>query len=165
MSSTTAALAMGDALAAALMKKRKFKPADFAMYHPGGSLGKKLLTKVKDVMCSNNLPIVNLESSFQDVIHTMTSGKLGLCIVMAESTLKGIITDGDLRRALEVTNRPRFELSAKEIMSPNPKTISQNSMASDAEELLLKHKMSELIVLENEKVVGVIQLFDTGNIS
>ncbi len=165
MSSTTATLAMGDAIAAALMEARNFKPEDFAIYHPGGSLGRKLLTKVKDIMNSNNLPLVQPESSFQDVIQVMTMGKLGLCIVVDNNNLTGIITDGDLRRALEITDRPRFELVAKDIMTSSPKTISQNAMAVEAEEFMLENKLSELVVMEEKKIVGVVQLFDTGNIS
>ena len=162
MSSTTATLAMGDALAAALMKAREFQPEDFAMYHPGGSLGKKLLTKVKDIMSSENLPMVKEESSFKDVIHSITSGKLGLSLVMLEDEIKGIITDGDLRRALEVTDKPIFELEAKEMMTSSPKTISQEEMAVDAEEYMLKHKINELIVVDEKNVVGIVQLYDTG---
>lgn len=165
MSSTTATLAMGDALAAALMKAREFQPEDFAMYHPGGSLGKKLLTKVKDIMHFKNLPIVQEKSSFQDVIHTITSGKLGLCLVMDEDEVKGIITDGDLRRALEITDRPRFNLKAQEMMTPSPKTISENTMAVEAESFMLKDKISELVVVNDAKVVGIVQLYDTGSIS
>lgn len=165
MSSTTATLAMGDALAAALMTARNFQPEDFAMYHPGGSLGRKLLTKVKDIMSSKNLPIVTSNTSFQDIIHIMTTGKLGLCIVYDDNNLSGIITDGDLRRGLEMTQRPRFELIAKDIMTLTPKTISQNAMVVDAEEFMLKHKLTELIVVEDKELLGVIQLFDTGNAS
>ncbi len=165
MSSTTATLAMGDAVAAALMEARNFQPEDFAMYHPGGSLGKKLLTKVKDIMSSKNLPIVQSDSLFQDVIHTMTIGKLGLCIVLDENIVSGIITDGDLRRALNITDKSRFGLLAKDIMTYSPKTISQEETASDAEEYMIEHKLGELLVMNNEKVVGVVQLFDTGNIS
>lgn len=164
MSSTTATLAMGDALSAVLMEKRDFKPEDFAMYHPGGSLGKKLLTKVKDIMSSQNLPIVSSDSSFQNVIQTMTSGKLGLCIVLDEDSIKGIITDGDLRRALETVDNPMLELMAHNIMTLNPKTISLDEMAIDAEEFMLENKISELLVIENKKLVGVVQLFDTGKI-
>ena len=164
MSSTTATLAMGDALSAVLMKKRDFQPEDFAMYHPGGSLGKKLLTKVKDIMSSQNLPIVNSESSFQNIIQTMTSGKLGLCIVLDKNNIKGIITDGDLRRALETMDKPLLELTAKNIMTLKPKSISLDEMAIDAEEFMLENKISELLVIENKKLVGVVQLFDTGKI-
>ncbi len=165
MSSTTATLAMGDALAAALMRARNFQPEDFAMYHPGGSLGRKLLTKVKDIMSFKNLPIVVSDSSFQDIIHTMTIGKLGLCIVVDDNNLVGLVTDGDLRRALEMTERPRFELMAKDIMTASPKIISQDAMAADAEEFMIEHKLSELVVMQDKKLVGIVQLFDTGSIS
>ena len=163
MSSTTATLAMGDAFAAALMKKRNFQPKDFAMFHPGGSLGRKLLTKVKDVMVSKNLPVVNSHALFQEVISTMTSGKLGLCIVVDNDEIKGIITDGDLRRALEITDKSRFELCAKDIMSINPKTVSEETMAVDAEQFMLENKIKELLVTENGKLVGIVQLYDMGS--
>lgn len=166
MSSTTCTLAMGDALAAALMKKRAFKPEDFAMYHPGGSLGRKLLTRVKDIMTSEHLPIVKTDSNFQEVITIMTNGRLGLCVVMNESKIEGIITDGDLRRALERTDKPRFGLSAAEIMTKEPKTIKQDEMAIEAEEYMLENKINELIVIDDaEKFVGIVQLFDTGKIA
>jgi len=165
MSSTTATLAMGDALAAALMKQRDFKPEDFAMYHPGGSLGRNLLTRVKDIMTTSNLPIVNSSSSFQEVITSMTSGKLGLCVVIDEERVQGIITDGDLRRALENTELPRFGLQAKNIMTFSPKTITQESMAIDAEEFMLENKIKELLVVEDNALIGIVQLYDTGNIN
>lgn len=164
-SSTTVTLVMGDALAVALMQEKKFQPENFAMFHPGGSLGRKLLTKVEDIMHTKNLPIVTEKSSFQEVIHTMTSGKLGLCLVMEENQVKGIITDGDLRRALEITNRPRFDLKAKEMMTPSPKTIPHDTMAVEAESFMLEHKINELIVVHDKKVVGIVQLYDTGAIS
>ena len=134
MSSTTATLVMGDAIAAALMKARKFQPDDFALFHPGGSLGRKLLTKVKDLMVSKKLPIVNPETEFNELVNVMTSGKLGLCIVLENDKLVGIITDGDLRRALKANAKPRFDFKAKEIMSHNPKIIDQEAMATEAEQ-------------------------------
>lgn len=164
MSSTTATLVMGDALAAALMKARDFKPDDFALFHPGGSLGKKLLTKVEDLMVRENLPIVNLNTNFSDLIDVMTSGKLGLCIVLENEKLVGIITDGDLRRALKSNDKPRFDFKASEIMSANPKVINAKAMASEAEELMLKHKIKEIVVSENDKIVGIIQLYTIGDI-
>lgn len=163
MSSTTATLVMGDAIAAALMKARDFKHDDFALFHPGGSLGRKLLTKVEDLMVKNNLPIVNLNTNFSDLIDVMTSGKLGLCIVLENEKLVGIITDGDLRRALKSSDKPRFDFKASEIMSNNPKVIDAKAMASEAEELMLKHKIKEIVVSENEKIVGIIQLYAIGN--
>lgn len=164
MSSTTATLVMGDALAAALMKARNFKPDDFALFHPGGSLGKKLLTKVEDLMVRDNLPIVSLNTNFSDLIDVMTSGKLGLCIVLENEKLVGIITDGDLRRALKSNDKSRFDFKASEIMSANPKVIDAKAMATQAEELMLKHKIKEIVVSENDKIVGIIQLYAIGNV-
>ncbi|HDZ5037261.1 TPA: KpsF/GutQ family sugar-phosphate isomerase [Campylobacter jejuni] len=164
MSSTTATLVMGDALAAALMKVRNFKPDDFALFHPGGSLGRKLLTKVKDLMVANNLPIVHPDTEFNDLVDVMTSGKLGLCVVLENEKLVGIITDGDLRRALKTNDKPRFDFKAKEIMSANPKVVDVDAMASEAEEIMLKHKIKEIIVGKEERVVGIIQLYAIGNV-
>ena len=164
MSSTTVTLVMGDALAATLMKVRDFKPDDFALFHPGGSLGKKLLTKVKDLMVSKNLPIVKPDTEFNDLVDVMTSGKLGLCIVLENEKLVGIITDGDLRRALKANNKPRFDFKAKEIMSSNPKVVDADAMASEAEEIMLKHKIKEIVVSKKNKVVGIIQLYAIGNV-
>ncbi|EAL5665428.1 KpsF/GutQ family sugar-phosphate isomerase [Campylobacter jejuni] len=164
MSSTTATLVMGDALAAALMKVRNFKPDDFALFHPGGSLGRKLLTKVKDLMVSSNLPIVHPDTEFNDLVDVMTSGKLGLCVVFENEKLVGIITDGDLRRALKASDKPRFDFKAKEIMSINPKVVDADAMASEAEGIMLKHKIKEIIVGKEEKVVGIIQLYAIGNV-
>ncbi|AXP09054.1 KpsF/GutQ family sugar-phosphate isomerase [Campylobacter hepaticus] len=164
MSSTTATLAMGDALAAVLMKVRNFKPDDFALFHPGGSLGRKLLTKVKDLMVSTNLPIVHPDTEFNDLVDIMTSGKLGLCVVLENEKLVGIITDGDLRRALKANDKPRFDFKAKEIMSTNPKIVDIDAMASEAEEIMLKHKIKEIIVGKKERVVGIIQLYAIGNV-
>ncbi|WXK47776.1 KpsF/GutQ family sugar-phosphate isomerase [Campylobacter lari] len=163
-SSTTATLAMGDAIAVALMRARKFRPDDFALFHPGGSLGRKLLTKVGDLMVSSNLPIVSPESEFNELVDVMTSGKLGLCIVLENEKLVGIITDGDLRRALRANDKPRFDFKAKEIMSENPKIIEASAMASEAEELMLKHKIKEIVVTQDEKIVGIIQLYAIGNV-
>ncbi|TQR42411.1 KpsF/GutQ family sugar-phosphate isomerase [Campylobacter sp. MIT 12-8780] len=163
MSSTTATLAMGDAIAAALMKERKFKPDDFALFHPGGSLGRKLLTKVGDLMVKK-LPIVSPETNFNELVDVMTSGKLGLCIVLEDEKLVGIITDGDLRRALKANDKPRFDFLAKEIMSKNPKTIDANAMATEAEELMIKHKIKEIPVSKKGKIVGIIQLYDIGRV-
>ncbi|EPY7915958.1 KpsF/GutQ family sugar-phosphate isomerase [Campylobacter coli] len=164
MSSTTATLVMGDALAAALMKVRNFKPDDFALFHPGGSLGRKLLTKVKDLMVSSNLPIVHPDTEFNDLVDVMTSGKLGLCVVLENEKLVGIITDGDLRRALKTSDKPRFDFKAKEIMSINPKVVDADAMASEAEEIMLKHKIKEIIVGKEERVVGIIQLYAIGRV-
>ncbi len=164
MSSTTATLVMGDALAAALMKARNFRPDDFALFHPGGSLGRKLLTRVSDLMVSKNLPIVHPDTEFNDLVDVMTSGKLGLCLVLENEKLVGIITDGDLRRALKANDKPRFDFTAKEIMSINPKVVDADAMASEAEEIMLKYKIKEIVVSKEDKVVGIIQLYAIGNV-
>lgn len=160
-SSTTATLAMGDAIAVALMKARGFKPENFAMFHPGGSLGRKLLTQVKDIMVSKELPIVNLETNFKDLITEMTSKRLGVCLVLDNGRLVGIITDGDLRRALM---GDKFDSNAAEIMTKQPKTIQSDAMATQAESLMMESKIKELVVMEGEKVVGIVQLYEVGRI-
>lgn len=160
-SSTTATLAMGDAIAVALMKARGFKPENFAMFHPGGSLGRKLLTQVKDIMVSKELPIVNLETNFKDLITEMTSKRLGVCLVLDNGRLVGIITDGDLRRALM---DDKFDSNAAEIMTKQPKTIQSDAMATQAESLMMESKIKELVVMEREKVVGIVQLYQVGRI-
>lgn len=156
-SSTTATLVMGDALAVALMEKRDFQPQDFARFHPGGSLGRKLLTRVKHEMKSDNLPFVSASASMKDVIHTMTEGRLGLCIV---DQGKGIITDGDLRRQMEEKPESFMQLTAADILSPNPKTIDAEARLSDAEEQMNQQKITSLLVASEGKVVGVIQIYD-----
>ncbi len=163
-SSTTATLAMGDALSVALMNERNFKPEDFAMFHPGGSLGRKLLTKVKDIMHSKNLPIIKKESPFDEIINVITKGRLGLSIVLEGEKVVGIITDGDLRRALGETTKLRFELIANDIMTQNPKSISSEKMAIEAEEFMIEHKINDLLVIDDEKLQGVVQIYDTGEV-
>ncbi len=160
-SSTTATLAMGDAIAVALMRARGFKPEDFALFHPGGSLGRKLLTRVKDIMVSENLPIVAPNSSFKTLVAEMTSKKLGMCLVCEDTELLGIITDGDLRRAL---NADKFNARACEIMTENPKTIDLNTMATEAEALMLKYQIKELIVMDRGHCAGVVQLYAVAKI-
>ena len=156
-SSTTATLVMGDAMAVALMDARDFQPHQFARFHPGGSLGRKLLTRVKHEMKSNNLPLVAASSSMKDVIHAMNDGRLGLCIV---DNGKGIITDGDLRRQMERNTNKFMQLTAGEIMVKNPRTISSEARLSEAEELMNEYKIASLLVEEAGKLVGVIQIYD-----
>lgn len=156
-SSTTATLVMGDALAIALMQARNFKPHDFARFHPGGSLGRKLLTKVKHEMRNGPLPIVAADANMKDVIHTISDGRLGLCIV---GDAEGIITDGDLRRHLDIDAAALMTKQAKDIMTPNPKTIDSNARLAQAEELMNQVKIASLLVTENHTLVGVIQIYD-----
>ncbi|WP_173270285.1 KpsF/GutQ family sugar-phosphate isomerase [Thiosulfatimonas sediminis] len=155
-SSTTATLAMGDALAVALMEARNFQPHQFARFHPGGSLGRKLLTRVKHEM-SKNVPMVQRDAPMKEVIHTISMGRLGLCVV--ENGV-GIITDGDLRRHMEQDAAGLMSKTAEQIMSPAPKTISAEARLSEAEELMNELKITALIVVDQQQVVGVIQIYD-----
>jgi len=156
-SSTTATLVMGDALAVALMEARDFQPHEFARFHPGGSLGRKLLTRVKHEMTHKNLPFISEYASMTDVIHSMNEGRLGLCIVEQG---KGIITDGDLRRHMESDAANFMSLTASDIMGHNPKTISSEARLNEAEELMNTHKIATLLVEEAKQIVGVIQIYD-----
>ncbi|MEH0158567.1 KpsF/GutQ family sugar-phosphate isomerase [Limibacter armeniacum] len=159
-SSTTATLAMGDALAVALMEERNFKPENFAMFHPGGSLGRKLLTRVKDVMRSESLPFVTPDTTFQDLILKMSEGKLGLAMVVEDEQLIGIITDGDLRRAWQKYQQ-LFDKKIEDIMTRDPKTVTADMMLAEAEKMLIDNKITSLVVVENgnKKPVGVMQLY------
>ncbi len=158
-SSTTATLVMGDALAVALINMSEFKPRDFAQFHPGGSLGRKLLTKVKDVMATENLPLVASTENISDVIMTMTNGRLGLAIVMENSQLLGVITDGDLRRALAAGINFK-EAQAKEMMSSAPITINENSMVSDGEELMRGAHIKQVVVCNDAgDITGILEFF------
>lgn len=158
-SSTTATLVMGDALAVALINMSDFQPRDFAQFHPGGSLGRKLLTKVKDVMQSENLPFVNLDSPTDEVIMQMSNGRLGMAIVMQNDKLQGVVTDGDLRRALAAGID--FKTStAKEMMSAAPITINENSMVSEGEELMRNAHIKQVVVCNvNGEISGVLEFF------
>lgn len=155
--STTAALVMGDALTVALMRARDFQPENFARFHPGGSLGRKLLSKVSDVMQEDNLPIVNESASVVEVIHIMTSGQRGIAIVTSSENVIGIITDGDLRRALEKEGRRVFELNASNLFTPSPQTISKDANMQTAIELMDIKKVNCLIVTEEDKVIGIVK--------
>lgn len=159
--STTATLVMGDALAVALMRQRDFKDEHFAKFHPGGSLGRKLLTRVEDMMKSKNLPLCQLDSSIKEVIHKVTDGKCGLVIVTESGRLKGVVTDGDIRRAMEVEEKHFFSLKAIDIMSHMPKTIITNEKLTQASDIMYENKINSLIVVnESSEPVGVIQMYD-----
>ncbi len=159
-SSTTATLAMGDALAVALMKARNFKPEDFAKFHPGGSLGRKLLTTVESCMFKDKLPMVAPTDSIQQVINTMSSGRLGLAVVTIKQKVTGIITDGDLRRAMDKHTSKLFDLKAKDIMTAKPRTISKEMMMAEAEELMTNHKITSLLVANKTgKLEGIVQIY------
>ena len=159
-SSTTCTLVMGDAIAVALSKIKNFQPEDFARFHPGGSLGRKLLTNVKDVMHKHNLPMCSDTVSFKDVIKVISKGRRGVALIMSGDSLKGVITDGDVRRALDKYENP-FNLDVVEIMSVNPITINENEKFSLAEKKMHDSKVNMLVVLnEKKQVSGIIQIFD-----
>jgi arabinose-5-phosphate isomerase len=157
--STTVTLALGDALAVALMKERNFQPEHFAAFHPGGSLGRRLLTKVKDVMLKDNLPLVSKDTHMSDVINTMTQSLQGIALVADEHRrLLGVITDGDLRRALLKGIDLESTLAAS-VMTIEPVTISQNAMLVDAELKMQNTKVNKLVVVDNEYVIeGILQV-------
>lgn len=159
-SSTTATLAMGDALACALMKVRDFKAEDFAQYHPGGSLGKRLLSKVKDHMVSTNLPIVGPESKVSDTIIEISKTKQGIAVAIEDGKIVGVVTDGDVRRAMQSRQQEFFSLKVSEIMSRKPKTIKETASLSQAENLMRRHNIHSLIVVNGDgALVGIIDLF------
>lgn len=155
--STTAQLVMGDALAVCLLKLRGFSSNDFAKYHPGGALGKKLYLRVHDISSVNEKPKVNLDTNIKNVIIEITEKMLGVTAVVDKDKIIGIITDGDLRRML--TKVDDFSsLTAKDIMSANPKSINANAMAVDALEVMQSNGISQLVVEENGEYAGIIHL-------
>ena len=154
--STTAAIAIGDALAVALIKARDFQPQDFARFHPGGSLGRRLLTRVKDVMQKDRLPFVNVSTPVNDVILTMTETRSGMALVMDGNKLAGVITDGDLRRYM-TTHETLHGLKADDLMSANPVCISQDVKMLEAEKVMKGVQVKCLIATDdNGNVVGLV---------
>lgn len=156
--STTVTLVAGDAISVALMKLKEFKELDFAIYHPGGSLGRKLLCKVEDEMQKDKLPTNSETDSVRDVIMKISEGMLGLTVIIdSERKVKGIITDGDLRKALYNNQTSFFDLTAKDIMIVYPVTVNQDLLISDAEQLMMQKGINSLLVCNSEaKFVGVI---------
>ena len=161
--STTATLALGDALACALVEAKHFQPTDFAQLHPGGDLGRKLLAKVEDVMFTENLPFLTPDMPMSEAIEIVTKGTLGIGIVVENGVLTGIITDGDIRRAMQRLGQDFFATPVSAIMSKNPKTISKNAKIVEAGEKMNHHSIHTLIVVDepitNLHVVGVVDSF------
>ena len=156
-SSTTATLAMGDAIACALMTVRDFRAKDFAKFHPGGSLGRRLLAKVKDYMISENLPIVTRESKISDTLLQISRTKMGIAAVVENGEILGAVTDGDIRRTMQRDQDRFFELTVKDLMNSNPKTIKEEAKLSQAEKIMRQHNINSLIVVNAEnRLVGVI---------
>ncbi|MFG4004767.1 KpsF/GutQ family sugar-phosphate isomerase [Flavobacterium aquidurense] len=157
--STTAQLVMGDALAVCLMEMRDFKPEDFAVYHPGGALGKKLLLRVKDMIEHSLKPMVTPDTSVKKVIFEISEKRLGVTAVIENDKIIGIITDGDIRRMLNDVDTIA-DLTAKDIMSRNPKSVSSETMAVDALNILEDFSITQLIVADNGEYKGVLHLHD-----
>ena len=157
--STTATLALGDALACALVEANHFQPTDFAKLHPGGDLGRKLLAKVEDVMFTDNLPFLQPNMPLSEAIEIVTKGTLGIGIVVESGKLVGIITDGDIRRAMMRLGQAFFTTPVEAIMSKNPKTISKEAKIVEAGETMNHHSIHTLIVMDEDRVCGVIDSF------
>ena len=158
-SSTTATLALGDALAVALLHARGFTSHDFALSHPAGALGRRLLMRVSDIMHTDHLPVVHHQSSLNETLLVMTSGRLGLAVVVDDdSKVVGIFTDGDLRRKLaEHTN---LTVEIQTLMTKTPKSVDQQMRASDALSLMNENAISQLLVLKDRQLIGVISIHD-----
>lgn len=155
-SSTTATLAMGDALAVTLMKARNFQPENFARFHPGGSLGRRLLSRVEDEMVTADLPFISSSSPTLDVIQIMSKGRLGLAIV---NDIEGyaLVTDGDIRRVVETFKEEVFNKTAAEFMSCDPLLVPLGTRVEDALALMHGHSITSLLVTDGGKVVGVLK--------
>jgi arabinose-5-phosphate isomerase len=154
--STTAALAMGDALAVTLMKARDFKPENFARFHPGGSLGRRLLLRVENEMVTDNLPLLSADATSTEVISTISHSGLGLAIVMVEGKAH-VITDGDLRRAIEKHRNSFFDLSAGDMMVSNPVSVIVGTRIDDALQLMESRSVNAVLVMDNEVFAGVFK--------
>lgn len=156
-SSTTAALAMGDALAIALMEKRQFQPIDFAQFHPGGSLGKRLLTTAHDVMRSDDLPILSEDMHLGEAIILVSKGKLGLGVTLRDGKVSGLITDGDIRRAMERWQAEFFNKTVSDIMTRKPKCVLLDTKISQIQAIMQRHKIHSVLVTDNEgRLQGVV---------
>ena len=159
-SSTTATLAMGDALAVALMEKRNFQPQDFAQFHPGGELGKRLLTTAQDVMITEHLPILTADMHLGDAIIRVSKGKLGLGVAMKDEKIEGLITDGDIRRAMEKWQAEFFNRTVADIMTRTPKTVSPETKISEIQKIMNKHKIHNVLVAdEKNHLMGIVDRY------
>ena len=157
-SSTTAALAMGDAIAIALMQVRKFKPRDFAQFHPGGELGKRLLTTAADVMRSDDMPIIPEDMHLGEAIIHVSKGKLGLGVSLSpDNTVTGLITDGDIRRAMERWQAQFFDRTVSDIMTRTPKTVLPTTKITEILRIMHKYNIHTVLVVDtNQHLVGIV---------
>ena len=156
-SSTTATLAMGDALAVALMEKRNFRPQDFAQFHPGGELGKRLLTTAGDVMRTEELPLITPDMHLGEAIIQVSKGKLGLGIAQKNGEIAGLITDGDIRRAMEKWKAQFFDKTVADIMTTRPKTVTTGTKISDVQGIMNRYKIHSVLVTDGHNhLMGVV---------
>ena len=156
-SSTMAQLAMGDALAIALIEKRDFQPRDFAQFHPGGELGKRLLTTAQDVMFKDDLPVLPPEMHLGEAIILVSKGKLGLGIAMVDNKIVGLITDGDIRRAMEKWQAEFFDRTVSDIMTRTPKTVKADTKITEIQRIMNKYKVHSVLVVDGENhLLGVV---------
>ncbi len=156
-SSTTATLAMGDALAIALMQVRGFKPRDFAQFHPGGSLGKRLLTTARDVMRTDDLPILPADMHLGEAIILVSKGKLGLGVTLADGRVSGLITDGDIRRAMERWQAEFFDRTVGDIMTVAPKCVLPDTKVTEIQRIMQRNKIHSVLVIDHERrLLGVV---------
>lgn len=156
-SSTTAMLAMGDALAVALMQKRHFQPNDFAQFHPGGELGKRLLTTAQDVMHKENMPVITPDMHLGEAIILVSKGKLGLGVAEKDGKVCGLITDGDIRRAMEKWRAEFFDRTVADIMTTTPKTVSPQTKITDIQSIMNKYKVHSVLVIDEQcRLLGVV---------
>lgn len=156
-SSTTAALAMGDALAVALMEVRDFKPNDFAQFHPGGELGKRLLTTAHDVMRTNELPIIPKETNLGEAIIQVSKGKLGLGVSIENGKVVGLITDGDIRRAMEKWKEKFFDKTVEDIMTRTPKSVLPTTKITEIQKIMHQNKIHTVLVVDKDnRLLGIV---------
>lgn len=158
-SSTTAQMVMGDALAVALIEARGFTQQDFAMLHPGGTLGKKMYLRVSDLYTFNEKPLVDASDDIRKVIMEISSKRLGATAVMEDGVVKGIITDGDLRRMLQQYDNPA-ELKARDIMTISPKRMEENTLAVDALNVMRSNNITQILIMRDNQYLGMVHLHD-----
>ena len=159
-SSTTATLVMGDALAVALMEERHFQPQDFAQFHPGGELGKRLLTTAQDVMLTEHLPILSADMHLGEAIILVSKGKLGLGVAIREDKIEGLITDGDIRRAMEKWQAEFFNRTVADIMTRTPKTVEPQTKISEIQKTMNKYKIHNVLVVDHEHhLLGIVDRY------
>lgn len=159
-SSTTAALAMGDALACALIVARGFKSSDFAQFHPGGTLGRRLLTKAKDVMRTDDLPVISPDMKLGEAVIHVSRGRLGLCVAMNNEKICGLVTDGDIRRAMEKSQDVFFKRTVADIMSVHPKCVGPETKITEIERIFQQFKIHSVLVVDADNhLLGIVDSF------